>query len=205
MAGCHGPASLAERVDRHGRSGPRPSSRRFEGWLCTMSGSHFSSPPCRRRDSSASSSSGGFGGPFICCPVICCPCCHEEQKRNIISSQSRRGQTPREAAAQGCSNCSDWKAFCQVAGRDLGSAASCRCPGIPGRSWELVAPLKNGCRVPRTKLLLFLSPWSKLPAGVTDALGFPPFSHRLSNLTSAVLRRPNSSFTHKSIHWTHIS
>lgn len=96
-------------------------------------------------------------------------------------------------------------AFCQVAGTDLGCVASCRCPGVPGRSWGLVAPLKNRCWVPCTKLLLFLSPCSKLPAGVTDALHFPRVSHRLPDLTSAALRRQNCSLVHKSIHWTHIS
>lgn len=185
--------------------GHSPSPRRFRGWLRPISGSPFSSLPRRCGDSPDLSSSGGLEGPFICRHVICCPCCHEGQKRNIVSSQSRRRQTPRETATQGCSNCSDWKAFCQVAGRDPGNAASCRCPGIPGSSWGLVAPLKNGCPVPRAKLLLFLSPCSKLPAGVTNALGFSRFPRHLPKLTSVILRRQNSSLTHKSIHWTNIS
>lgn len=64
-----------------------------------------------------------------------------------------------------------------------------RCPAIPGKSWGLVAPLKNGCWAPRTKLLLFLSPCRKLPAGVTNALGFPwsPYHHHhLPSLTSSL-------------------
>ena len=88
-----------------------------------------------------------------------------------------------------CSNCSDWKVFRQVAGRDGERWPGCRCSGIPGKFWGLGAPLKNRRQAPCTKLLLFLSACSELPAGVTDALSLPWLPHRhLPSLTSVISR-----------------